>query len=47
MTERIDTLNLHIYLGRKEGKVVSYLIQLREQRYLPSQDLYENQTQRN
>lgn len=47
MNERINILNLHIYLGRKEGKDISYLIQLREQRYLPSQDLHEKQTQRN
>ena len=31
---RIDTLNLHIYLGNKEGKCVEGLIKLREARYL-------------
>ena len=31
---RIDTLNLHIYLGKKEGKHVDDLIKLREARYL-------------
>ena len=31
---RIDTLNLHIYLGKKEGKYVNDLIKLREARYL-------------
>ena len=31
---RIDTLNLHIYLGKKEGKCVDDLIKLREVRYL-------------
>ena len=31
---RIDTLNLHIYLGKKEGKCVEDLIKLREARYL-------------
>ena len=31
---RIDTLNLHIYLGKKEGKCVDDLIKLREARYL-------------
>lgn len=38
--ERIDTINLHIYLGKKQGFDVSYLIELRQQRYLPSWDLY-------
>lgn len=32
--ERIDTLNLHIFLGRKENKDVQDLIKLRERRYL-------------
>ena len=31
---RIDTLNLHIFLGKKEGKYVDDLIKLREARYL-------------
>ena len=31
---RIDALNLHIYLGKKEGKCVGDLIKLREARYL-------------
>ena len=31
---RIDTLNLHIFLGKKEGKCVGDLIKLREARYL-------------
>ena len=31
---RIDTLNLHIYLGKKDGKYVDDLIKLREARYL-------------
>ena len=31
---RIDTLNLHIFLGKKEGKYVEDLIKLREARYL-------------
>ena len=31
---RIDTLNLHIYLGKKDGKYVEDLIKLREARYL-------------
>lgn len=38
--ERIDMLNLHIYLGRKQGFNVDYLIELRQQRYLKSWDLY-------
>lgn len=39
---RIELLNLHIYLGKKQGFDISYLIQLREQRYLRSWDLYLN-----
>ena len=31
---RLDTLNLHIYLGKKEGKYIEDLIKLREARYL-------------
>ena len=31
---RIDTLNLHIFLGKKEGMCVDDLIKLREVRYL-------------
>ena len=31
---RIDTLSLHIFLGKKEGKYVEDLIKLREARYL-------------
>ena len=31
---RIDTLNLHIYLGKKDGMCVDDLIKLREARYL-------------
>ncbi len=31
---RIDTLNLHVFLGKKEGKCVEDLIKLREARYL-------------
>ena len=31
---RIDTLNLHIYLGKKGGMCVDDLIKLREARYL-------------
>ena len=31
---RIDTLNLHIYLGKKEGEYVEDLFKLREARYL-------------
>lgn len=31
---RIDTLNLHIWLGKKEGKCVDDLIELRQRRYL-------------
>lgn len=38
--QRIDVLNLHIYLGMKQGLDVSYLIELRQQRYLQSWDIY-------
>lgn len=38
--ERIDRLNLHIHLGNKQGFDVSYLVELRQQRYLLSWDLY-------
>ena len=38
--QRIDTINLHIYLGKKQGADVSYLEELRAQRYLKSWDLY-------
>ena len=31
---RIDILNLHIYLGKKECKCVDDLIELRQRRYL-------------
>ena len=31
---RIDTLNLHVYLGKKEGRYVDDLVKLREARYL-------------
>ena len=31
---RIDTLTLHIFLGKKEGMCVDDLIKLREARYL-------------
>ncbi len=44
MTEqgRLDTINLHIYLGKKQGFDVLYLIELRQQRYLKGWDIYEN-----
>lgn len=41
MSQRIDTINLHIHLGRMSGQDVSYLIELRQQRYLQSWDLYQ------
>lgn len=37
---RIDLLSLHIHLGKSQGLDVSYLIELRSQRYLQSWDLY-------
>lgn len=40
LSERIDTINLHIYLGLKQGFDVSHLKELRSQRYLKSWDLY-------
>lgn len=39
--ERIDTINLHIYFGEKQGFDVSYLIEMRQQRYLKTWDLYK------
>ena len=38
---RIDLINLHIHLGKKQGFDVSYLVELRQQRYLKSWDLYQ------
>lgn len=38
--QRIDTLNLHIYLGKKTGQCVDYLIKIRQQRYLKDWNLY-------
>ena len=42
MTEqqRIDTLNLYIHLGKKQGFDVSDLITMRQERYLKSWSLY-------
>ena len=37
---RVDTLKLHIFLGKKEGKYVGDLIKLREARYLIWQPCY-------
>lgn len=38
--QRIDEINLHIHLGIKQGFDVSYLLELKQQRYLKSWDLY-------
>ena len=40
--QRIDTIKLHIYLGKKQGLDVSYLVELQQQRYLQSWDIYTN-----
>lgn len=39
--ERLDVINLHIYLGEKQGLDVAYLIWLKQQRYLKGWDVYE------
>ena len=39
--QRIDTITLHIYLGKKQGFDVSYLVALQQQRYLQSWDIYQ------
>lgn len=43
MTEqqRLDTLNLHIYLGKKTGKCVAELVEMQQQRYLRSNAIYK------
>ena len=41
--QRIDTIKLHIHLGRKQGLDVSYLLELQQQRYLQSWDIYRNE----
>lgn len=38
--QRIDTINLHIHLGKKQGFDVSHLIELRKQRYLQYWSIY-------
>lgn len=40
--QRIDMINLHIYLGRRIGADVSRLVKLRQQRYLQNWDIYES-----
>ena len=39
--QRIDTIILHIHLGKKHGLDVSYLVELQQQRYLQSWDIYQ------
>ena len=39
--QRIDTIKLHIYLGKQQGLDVTYLVELRQQRYLQSWDIYQ------
>ena len=40
--QRIDTIKLHIHLGKKQGLDVSYLVELQQQqRYLQSWDIYQ------
>ncbi len=39
--QRIDTIILHIHLGKKQGFDVSYLVELQQQRYLQSWDIYQ------
>ena len=40
--QRIDTIKLHIHLGKRQGLDVSYLVELQQQRYLQSWDIYTN-----
>ena len=39
--QRIDTIKLQIHLGKKQGFDVSYLLELQQQRYLQSWDIYQ------
>ena len=39
--QRIDTIILHIHLGKQQGLDVTYLVELRQQRYLQSWDIYQ------
>ena len=39
--QRIDTITLHIHLGKQQGLDVTYLAELRQQRYLQSWDIYQ------
>lgn len=39
--QRLDTLKLHIYLGKKSGKCVAELIEMQQQRYLQSNGIYK------
>ena len=36
MQERLDIVNLHIYLGKLNGYDVSQLVEMRQERYLPT-----------
>lgn len=36
MQQRIDIINLHIYLGKRNGYDVSQLVAMRQERYLPT-----------
>ena len=38
--QRLDTIKLHIHLGKNQGLDVSYLLELQQQRYLQSWDIY-------
>ena len=39
--QRIDTIILHIHLGKQQELDVTYLVELRQQRYLQSWDIYQ------
>ena len=39
--QRIDTIILHIHLGKKQGLNVCYLVELQQQHYLQSWDIYQ------
>lgn len=39
--KRLDTIKLHIYLGKKSGKCVAELVEMQQQRYLQSDAIYK------
>ena len=39
--QRIDTITLHIHLGKQQGFDVTYLVELQQQLYLQSWGIYQ------